>query len=187
MPAGEDGATERADDVAAIRRGSRSSSRCWSRAIPSAWPRSGPRGGEYTGGDGVPIEGRGKLKEAYSRLFAEIEGLKASMEIDSVKFLSRDTAIVSGTFEARRKKEREPRSSGFSLLCVREGGPWSIAVLRERARTPALRDLEWLIGDWAAKTEGGEVRTSYHWDESKKFIMMRFSIRGRTGPRRASK
>ena len=33
------------------------------------------------------------------------------------------------------------------------------------------------IGTWVVKTDSGEVRTTYEWDESKNFIRARFTIK----------
>jgi len=176
--AGEDREAERAGDTSAIRKRTAEFVEALKRGDPEGVAAFWTAGGEYAGGDGVTIRGRDRIQEAYSRLFSETKGLKVKAEIDSVRFLSRDTAVVEGTFEAQRANEAEPRSSGFSMLCVREGGQWSLAVLREWVRTTSLRDLEWLIGTWFSQTKDAEVRTTYRWNEGKTFLLMNFSVRG---------
>jgi hypothetical protein len=58
-----------------------------------------------------------------------------------------------------------------------------MAVVREWPDEGAtLKQLDWLIGSWIAKSEDGEVRTSYDWDEGNHFIRAHFTIKdkGRT-------
>ena len=133
--------------------------------------------GEYAGGDGVTIRGMAELEEAYRGHFKEAGNPKVSHEIDSIRFLSRDTAVVEGSFESTYAKQKEPKSASFSILYVREDGSWRIAVLREWSRQTTLRDLGWLIGEWSAKTEDGQVNTAYRWSNDKSVITMEFSVK----------
>jgi uncharacterized protein (TIGR02246 family) len=137
--------------------------------------------GEYAGGDGVTIRGAGDLEEAYREHFKEAGRPKVSHEIDGIRFLSRDTAVVEGTFESTYAKQKETKRAGFSILYVREEAQWRIAVLREWSRETRLRDLGWLIGEWSAKTEGGQVNTAYRWSDDNTFITMSFNVKAEEG------
>jgi hypothetical protein len=106
---------------------------------------------------------------------------KVSHEIDGIRFLSRDTAVVEGTFESAYAKQKEMKRAGFSILYVREDGSWRIAVLREWSRETRLRDLDWLIGEWSAKTKGGQVNTAYRWSDDKTLITMSFDVKAEEG------
>jgi uncharacterized protein (TIGR02246 family) len=132
--------------------------------------------GEYVGGDGVSIRGQESLQAAYQSSIAEDGKPTVSYEIEAVRFLSRDTAVVDGVFESVRGEEEGPNRAGFSILYVREDGPWQIAVLRESSRATTLGDLDWLIGTWSVTSDDGAVRTSYTWDDSKSFIFMQFTV-----------
>lgn len=132
--------------------------------------------GEYSGGDGVTIRSKGDLEEAYRAHFQEAGSPKVSHEIDGIRFLSRDAAVVEGTFESTYANQKEPKRAGFSILYVREEGVWRIAVLREWSRQTTLRDLGWLIGEWSAKTKDGQVNTAYRWSDDKTFITMSFNV-----------
>ena len=110
------------------------------------------------------------------------EKRKAGVHRDSLRFPSKDTAIDEGRFEVRVGKG-EPIANRYSILYVREGGLWLMAVVREwPAESVALRDLDWLIGTWEARGADAEVRTTYEWMWDKSFIRVQFSIRqkGRT-------
>lgn len=133
-------------------------------------------GGELVGDDGQTWRGRVAIARAYRALFGKKEKRHCEIEQDSLRFLSRDTAIAEGTFKVSAGKG-EPTANRYSVLHVREGGKWLMAVVREGpAQAASLRDLDWLIGSWVAKTEGTEVRTRYEWLWNKSFIQARFTI-----------
>jgi uncharacterized protein (TIGR02246 family) len=134
-------------------------------------------GGELIGDDGSVHRGRAAIAKAYRELFDPKEKRRAEIRRESLHFPSRDTAIEEGQFKVR-VGPGEPSASRYSVLHVREGGKWLMAVVREwPAEAVSLRDLEWLIGTWVAKRDDAEVRTTYEWVWNKTFIRMRFTIR----------
>jgi uncharacterized protein (TIGR02246 family) len=134
-------------------------------------------GGELIGDDGSTYRGRAAIAKAYRELFGTKEKRRAEIQRESLRFPSRDTAIEEGRFKVR-VGEGEPNASRYSVLHVREGGKWLMAVVREwPAEAVSLADLEWLIGTWVAKRDDAEVQTTYEWMWNKSFIRMRFTIR----------
>jgi uncharacterized protein (TIGR02246 family) len=134
-------------------------------------------GGELIDDDGSVHRGRAAIAKAYRELFGTKAKRKAEIQRESLRFPSRDTAIEEGQFKVR-VGEGEPSASRYSVLHVREGGQWLMAVVREwPAEAVSLRDLDWLIGTWVAKRDDAEVETTYEWMWDKSFIRMRFTIR----------
>jgi uncharacterized protein (TIGR02246 family) len=134
-------------------------------------------GGELIGDDGTTYRGRAAIAKAYRELFGTKEKRRAEIQRESLRFPSRDTAIEEGRFKVR-VGEGEPSASRYSVLHVREGGKWLMAVVREwPAEAVSLADLEWLIGTWVARRDDAEVQTTYEWLWDKSFIRMRFTIR----------
>jgi uncharacterized protein (TIGR02246 family) len=132
--------------------------------------------GELSGDDGV-YRGRAALAKAYRDLFGAKEERQAEIQRESLRFPSHDTAIDEGHFKVRTGKG-EPTASRYSILHVREGGKWLMAVVREwPAEHASLVDLEWLIGTWVARGEDAEVRTTYQWMWDQSFIEVQFTIR----------
>jgi uncharacterized protein (TIGR02246 family) len=161
--------TASAELSAAVERGD-------AKALANLWTEEG----EYIGGDGTTIRGRSAIETAYARHFAKDPRIKLELSIDSIRFVSRDSAIVEGHAQSQKGKANQPSSSRYSLLRVRENGNWLIAVLREWPDEGiTLRDMDWLIGTWTARTDGGEVRSTYEWDETKKFIRCRFTVKNK--------
>jgi uncharacterized protein (TIGR02246 family) len=138
--------------------------------------------GEYIADGGTTVRGRPALEAAYKKFFAKNPHVKVEATIDSIRFVSRDSAIEEGVAKVQRGKGEESDTTRYSILYAREDGGWHIAVLREwpdEGVTP--RDLDWLVGTWVAKTDGGEVRTTYEWDENKTFLRVRISIKDKDG------
>jgi uncharacterized protein (TIGR02246 family) len=133
--------------------------------------------GELIDDDGSVYRGRAAIAKAYRELFGTKEKRQAEIQRESLRFPSRETAVEEGYFKVRVGKG-EPTSSRYSVLHVREGGKWLMAVVREwPAEGVSLRDLEWLIGTWVAKRPDAEVHTTYEWMWDKSFIRMQFTIR----------
>jgi uncharacterized protein (TIGR02246 family) len=179
--AGDDKAREA--DRAAIRQAGESFVKALesgnAKAVAASWAAEG----EYIADDGTTVRGRAALEKAYAGFFAKNPKLKVEVQRDSLRFPSRDTAIGEGYFKVRKDQAEASVSARFSALYVREDGKWLMAVLREWPdEGVSLRDIDWLIGDWEVKRDSLEVRTTYEWDENKKFIRGRFTIKqeGRT-------
>ncbi len=133
--------------------------------------------GELIGDDGSVYRGRAAIEAAYRELFGTKEKRRAEIQSESLRFPSKDTAIEEGRFKVR-VGNTDPATSRYSVLHVREGGKWLMAVVREwPTETVSLRDLEWLIGTWVAKSNEAEVHTTYEWMWDKSFIRVQFTIR----------
>jgi uncharacterized protein (TIGR02246 family) len=153
--------------VAAFRKGD-------AKAVAGHWTAEG----EYVSDDGATYRGRAALEKAYSESFAKNPDNALEVEVGSIRFPSRDTAVVEGHFKLRGAKGGELVVSQCSFLYVREDGKWLIAGARESPGDGlTLRDLEWMIGTWEAKRDGTVVTTRYEWTANKSFIRCQFTVR----------
>jgi uncharacterized protein (TIGR02246 family) len=133
--------------------------------------------GEYVSDDGTTFRGRSSLEKDYADFFTKNPGHSLAVEVETIRFPSRDTAVVDGHFKLRKDKGGELVVSRCSFLYAREDGKWQIAIAREWPSDGlTLRDLEWLIGTWEAKREGVVVSTKYEWTANKSFIRCQFSV-----------
>jgi uncharacterized protein (TIGR02246 family) len=171
---------KRADDEAAIRKATddfiKAVEKGDAKAVAAAWTEDG----EYIDDDGTTLRGRAAIEAAYVKAFAKKKNPKMEIKIDSIRFPSKDTAIEEGYAKRFHGDGDHPTCSRYSVLHVREGGKWLIALLREWPdEGVSLRDLDWLIGTWEAKTEDAEVRTTYEWDANKNSIHCKVAIKGK--------
>jgi uncharacterized protein (TIGR02246 family) len=170
---------EEAKDVEAIKKAGQSFVKAFiagdAKALAALWTENG----EYVDDDGTTIRGRANIEKAYAKVFEKKKKKEqpvAEIEVTSIRFPSKDTAIEEGYFKVRTGKEA-PITGRYSVLHAREGGKWLMAVLREWPNEGAsLRDLEWLIGSWQAKRDDVEVKTTYEWWGNKSFIRAEVTI-----------
>ncbi|MBI3410271.1 MAG: nuclear transport factor 2 family protein [Planctomycetes bacterium] len=144
------------------------------KALAAQWTENG----EYISDDGTVLRGRDSIEKEYAAQFAK-KGSKVKLEVDvdSIRFPSKDTAIEEGYFTAQRG-DNPSTTSKYSVLHVREGGKWLMAVVREWPNDGAsIRDLDWLIGAWEAKRADAEVHSTYEWWGNKTFIRVHFTIK----------
>jgi uncharacterized protein (TIGR02246 family) len=173
---------ENSADVLAIKKASQSFLKAFesgdARAVAAHWTENG----EYFADDGAAFRGRTDIEKAYVELFGK-EKIKidADVEISSIRFPSKDTAIEEGYFKVRKGKD-PPVASKYTVLHVREDGKWLMAVVREwPSEGASLRDLEWLIGTWTANRDDTEIRTTYEWWGDKTFIRMNITLKHKDG------
>jgi uncharacterized protein (TIGR02246 family) len=133
--------------------------------------------GEYISDDGTAIRGRAAVEKDYTGFFKKNPENALDVEVESLRFPSRDTAVVEGFFKLRTGPKKELVVSRCSFLYAREDGRWLVAIAREHPGDGlTVRDLEWLIGTWEAKREGTVVRTTYEWTKNKTYVRCSLSI-----------
>ncbi len=143
------------------------------KALAALWTADG----EYIGDDGTVVRGRAALEKDYGAFFAKNPANTLEVEVDSLRFPSRDSAVAEGHFKLRTGAKKELVVSRCSFLFVREGGKWLVAIAREwPGDGRSLRDLEWLIGSWEVKRDTTVVNTRYEWTKNKTFIRCHISI-----------
>jgi uncharacterized protein (TIGR02246 family) len=143
------------------------------KAIAALWTAEG----EYVGDDGTTIRGHAALEKDYKEFFSKNPDISLEVEVGTIRFPSRDTAVVEGHFKLRTGKAKELVVSRCSFLYAREDGKWLVAIAREwPGDGMEIRDVEWLIGTWEAKRDGTTVTTTYEWTKNKTFIRCHFSI-----------
>ncbi len=134
-------------------------------------------GAELMAPDGTTVHGRNDIQKAYADHFAKYPKHQVTVDPESVRFLSRDTALEEGHMTVTRGPE-DTGTYRYVALYVREDGKWQIGVLRnDESDQAALRDLEWLIGTWEAKGADAQARTTYEWVGNKAFIRSQFTVR----------
>ncbi len=173
--------SKRSEDEAAVRKATADFIQAIEKGDAKAVAASWTEQGEYIGDEGTTIRGRTAIEAAYAKAFARDKNLKVEFTVESLRFPSKDTAIEEGYAKSYHRKSPDyPTTSRYSVLHVREGGRWLMALLREWPdEAVSLRDLDFLIGTWEARTDGSEVRTTYEWDARKNSIRCHFTIKGK--------
>ncbi len=147
------------------------------RALAALWTREC----EYFGPDGETLHGRDEIEKNYVEFFKKNPRAAIEVEVKSLRLLGRATALEEGALRLKLPGEKEPGESRYSVLHVREDDGWKMASVREWIPDPAtlvtLKDVEWLLGDWVAKSDEAEVHVHYSWDEDKAFLRGRYTLK----------
>jgi uncharacterized protein (TIGR02246 family) len=146
------------------------------KAVAALWTADA----EYTGPDGETVRGRDAIEKMYAEVFKAHPKATAEAKSGSVRALGRRLAAAEGTLTVRAPNSPEPGETRYSALLVREDDGWKLASIREWLPDPALdvspTDLQWLIGEWTAKGEGGDLRIRYTWSENKAFLRGKYTL-----------
>jgi len=112
----------------------------------------------------------------------------------NLRFVTADVAIEDGQVEVTLPGGGTPLEGRFSATWVREAGHWKLAALRE-ARAPepsgtdALRELDWMVGEWKAIDEtahgadgadakpAAELTMSVRWNDAHTYLLREMRIR----------
>lgn len=170
-----------APEVAAVRKSAEAFAAAFNKGDAKAVAAFWTKEGEYIGPDGETIRGREAIEKEYAGFFTKHPRASVAVHVESVRLLGRYTALEEGSLELRLAGEKQPDVSRYSVLHVKEDDGWRVASVREWVPDPAElvspRDLEWLIGDWVAKADGGELRIRYAWDEDKVYLRGRYTLK----------
>jgi uncharacterized protein (TIGR02246 family) len=175
-PAAED---SRKEDREAIRKDLESFVKAFesrdAKALAAHWSADG----EYRNDAGVQLRGRDAIEAAFATLFANTPEVKAEIHRDSLRFLSRDTAVGEGRVAVRRGLAAAQTHAHYTTFLVREEGHWQLAQLTEADDGEvSVADLDWLVGEWkSTPRQGAEIQTTYSWAPNRKFLKVQFSLK----------
>jgi uncharacterized protein (TIGR02246 family) len=147
------------------------------KALAALWTKDG----EYVGPDGETIRGRAAIEAEYAEFFKKNPKASLEVQVDAVRVFGRHTAVEEGRLRRRLPGEAEPDVSRYSVLHVSEDDGWRMAAVREWVPDPqemvSLKDVEWLLGSWVARSDEGELSITYAWDEDKAFLRGRYTVK----------
>jgi uncharacterized protein (TIGR02246 family) len=142
------------------------------KAIAAFWTANG----EYQDESGLELRGRDAIEKAFAELFKNQKPGKVEVDIHSIRFPSRDTAIEEGFLRHTPDGPGLPSSSVYRAVHVREDGKWKIAASHEwGAGQDRLGDLAFLIGKWEGGPKGQAMSLSFEKDGDNPFILGKFS------------
>lgn len=136
--------------------------------------------GEYIDDDGTAQHGREAIEKGLAEFFKANPKATIEIQIENVRALGRGTASCEGAVKVTVPGDDTPNESRYTALHVLEDGKWHAASVKEWATDPgtdlAVKQMEWIIGEWGAKGPNGEVKMTYKWDANKVFINGSYEI-----------
>jgi uncharacterized protein (TIGR02246 family) len=136
--------------------------------------------GEYVGDDGEAVTGRAEIEKSLAEFFQAHPKATAEVRVESVRPLGRGLATAEGVVRLKTPGDDAVVETRYTALHVLEDGAWPAASVREWVPDPTTdvtpKQLDWLVGDWAATGDGGEVKLTYAWDEGKVFLNCKYTV-----------
>jgi uncharacterized protein (TIGR02246 family) len=146
------------------------------KAVAAFWTRDG----EFTGADGETLRGRDEIEKSYVEFFKAHPKATIEVQVTSLRLLGPATSLEEGSLKLKLNGGKEVGQSRYSVLHVREADGWKMASVREWVPDPAhevtVKDVEWLVGKWVAKTKDAELNITYAWDHNQAFIRARYTL-----------
>lgn len=155
-----------------------------STALAAHWSASGEN---IDLDSGETTRGREAVEQVFATLFEEDAAAKINIDIESIRPLRDDVAVVDGVTQISfsddakshgdRTADSSPASTRFSAVVVKQDGRWMLESVRETALPVAPRprhsldDLDWLVGSWEDLGEGVTAGTHCFWSAGKAFLV----------------
>jgi len=179
------GRADQADDESAIRKADDAYVEAYNKhdakAIAGMWSPEAVYVDPETGEQAV---GREQIEREFADTFANLKDAKLEVDAQSIKFLSPNVAIETGTARVLGPKG-EPDESAYSALFVKRDGKWLLdRVTEEEPPAPPpsnydhLKELEWMVGSWVDRDEdeGVVIQTDCEWTKNKNFMTRSFAV-----------
>lgn len=129
----------------------------------------------YTDESGQTLQGREAIEKEYAAAFQQHLGAMMSVQIESIRFLSPDVAIEKGVARVKSPGGLADTTARYTVKHAWRDGKWIMASGRDAPYVPVanedyLKDLEWLIGDWAPEDKALPLRMRFEWMGQRNFI-----------------
>jgi uncharacterized protein (TIGR02246 family) len=132
--------------------------------------------------NGQRTEGRENILADMQKLFKEHPKVQLSIDSNKIRFIKPDVASAEGQVTVIYPDD-DPSTTIFTTLLVKNDSSWLIDSAEEiNAPTPAtssdaLKDLEWLVGQWHDDTEGIDVEAAVRWSSKRAFLVRSYKVK----------
>jgi uncharacterized protein (TIGR02246 family) len=146
-------------------------------ALMAVWaPRA-----EYIDEKHVITKGRTAIRELFKHHLAGLKGAKISFKVTSLRELTPDVILQDGTSKLTLA-DGHVDDGHFAAVWARKDGKWLLHSVRElhgAAGAPAvaggaLKELQWMVGDWKADKEGIDI--SVRWTLDQVFLLQDYKV-----------
>lgn len=151
--------------------------------VGAFWTENGTHTDRETG---ERTEGRAAIQADMTKVFSEQGNGKLSATIKRVKFVTPDVASVEGETTVVFS-DAEPVVSTYTAIVVHQGDKWLLDSVEEMAlpqpasSADALKELEWLIGEWVDDSGEAKVSTTFRWTANQAFLLRSYNVETKDG------
>lgn len=173
------------DDEAAIRKAVGFYAESFNKAdvngVMSVWAKDA----EYIDDTGTTTSGHDALATLFKKAFEANKGTKVQVKTSKLRFLKNDVALQDGT-TTLTAADGDSDTSGFTALWTKNDGPngkvWQLQQVRELQSesadmpNPKLKDLAWLVGEWAHSDKDFKTTMNVRWMKGGKFLIVELAV-----------
>jgi len=147
-------------------------------AVAALWTEKGTLADEQ----GQIYKGRKAIETEYGAFFKQQPKAKIEIAIESIEFPTATMAVEDGLSRVIVGRSAHPVASRYTAVHVLEDGKWRMATVRESAvdlpsSYAAVKDLEWMVGDWKIVRDHTTVENHVHWIANKSFLEREYFVR----------
>lgn len=168
-----------ADEALAVRQALDSYTNTFNKNDAAALSEFWAEDAQYEDETGEVYHGRKEIEEGFKQFFSESKGVKLKIAVSRVHISSPTRVVVEGSATVSVPGEDESESDFVAEFSKKEN-TWQLASVGEDAASPSyrhLKELEWLIGDWADQGDSGRFQLESQWTGNKNFITVYFAVR----------
>jgi uncharacterized protein (TIGR02246 family) len=183
VPAQAPAADKPTGDEAAIRAGAEDYEKAFNggdaKAVADFWAKDG----EFVDETGRQFSGREAIEKEFAAIFADQKDAQIDVTVDSVKFLSPEVAVESGSTRPKSPKGAVGTPVKYTAVLVKADGRWlleNVSESRPAVNTSGdrLASLGWLVGEWKATLGKDKTyRMTCQWLPGKTFLSRTFTVK----------
>ena len=141
---------------------------------------------DYINESGKEYKGKADLTELFKRSLADLKGYKLKAAVTSLHFLRPDVVIADGK-AIITAPDGTADSGRFTSTWTKTDGKWLVSSVHDLPDSPAasespsaqLKQLEWLLGDWASEDPKFQVQLSGRWALNKSFLLLEYTVKSK--------
>jgi uncharacterized protein (TIGR02246 family) len=139
---------------------------------------------EFISEDGKVTRGRDAIAALTKHSFTVHKGLTIKLTHKSIRFVKPDVALQDGVVTLSAQ-DKPADSASCTVVWTKTDGKWLLASVRDLpdlapaagSNYSALKQLEWLVGEWTGETKDTSVSLYFRWDKNQNFLMMEQTIK----------
>jgi uncharacterized protein (TIGR02246 family) len=144
-------------------------------------------GGDFVNQSGDRFQGRDSLAKAFQASFSARKNKTLQFHVLSWRMPSENVALVDVISDVKPERTTQAGETDLHLVLGKHDGRWLVESAREIRSAPSgvqhLKDLEWLVGDWASQPspQGVSMHSACGWTDARSFLIRKFTVEGKNG------
>jgi uncharacterized protein (TIGR02246 family) len=139
---------------------------------------------EFMSEDGKTVRGRDAIGAQTKRVFSKHKQLTIKLVSKSIRFVKPDVALQDGVVTLSAQ-DKSAESGPYTAVWIRTDGKWLMNSVRDlpaegaprvASNYGALKQLEWLVGEWVSEAGDTRVTLSFHWAHNQNFLRMEQTV-----------